>query len=67
MTSSSFVKNNPTNAIMYGPKYPLNWLYSDGSLSHLDNWGKVLQGEYQEQAIFWAFIMTPRVKAPGRG
>ncbi|HBK4660157.1 TPA: hypothetical protein LLS67_004906, partial [Serratia marcescens] len=36
-----FVKNNPTNAIMYGPKYPLNWLYSDGSLSHLDNWGKV--------------------------
>ncbi|HEJ6948204.1 TPA: hypothetical protein SMF42_004128, partial [Serratia marcescens] len=42
-----FVKNNPTNAIMYGPKYPLNWLYSDGSLSHLDNWGKVLQGEYQ--------------------
>ena len=48
-----FVKNNPTNAIMYGPKYPLNWLYSDGSLSHLDNWGKVLQGEYQEQAIFW--------------
>ena len=48
-----FVKNNLTNAIMYGPKYPLNWLYSDGSLSHLDNWGKVLQGEYQEQAIFW--------------
>jgi hypothetical protein len=48
-----FVKNNPTNAIMYGPKYPLNWLYSDGSLSHIDNWGKILQGEYQEQAIFW--------------
>lgn len=48
-----FVKNNPTNAIIYGPKYPLNWLYSDGSLSHIDNWGKVLQGEYQEQAIFW--------------
>ncbi|VFS33686.1 Uncharacterised protein [Serratia liquefaciens] len=61
-----FVKNNPTNAIMYGPKYPLNWLYSDGSLSHLDNWGKVLQGEYQEQAIFW-HLYDPRVKASGRG
>jgi hypothetical protein len=48
-----YVKNNPGNAIMYGPNYPLNWLYSDGSLSHIDNWGKILQGEYQEQAIFW--------------
>lgn len=48
-----YVKNNPGNAIMYGPNYPLNWLYSDGSLSHIDNFGKILQGEYQEQAIFW--------------
>lgn len=41
------------NAICYGPKYPLNWLFSDGSLSHLNAAGKVLQGEYQAQAIYW--------------
>ncbi|PYA61920.1 hypothetical protein DMW52_04340 [Serratia marcescens] len=41
------------NAICYGPKYPLNWLYSDGSLSHINAAGKVLQGEYQAQAVHW--------------
>lgn len=41
------------NAICYGPKYPLNWLFSDDTMSHLSAAGKVLQGEYQAQAIHW--------------
>ncbi len=48
-----YVLLNPDGAIMPGSKWPLNWSVSDGSLSHLNNWGKVLQGEYLEQAIFW--------------
>ncbi|BEN67463.1 TPA: hypothetical protein ACGD7V_000917 [Serratia marcescens] len=49
----AYVRQNPATAIMYGPKYPLNWLYNDNSLSHLNAKGKVLQGEYTAQAIHW--------------
>jgi hypothetical protein len=49
-----YVQANPDSAIMPGSKWPLNWATSDGSLSHLNNWGKVLQGEYLEQALFWS-------------
>lgn len=49
----AYVRANPGKAIMYGPKYPLNWLYSDGTLSHINADGKVLQGEYTAQAIYW--------------
>ncbi|MEL5309468.1 hypothetical protein [Serratia nevei] len=48
-----YVRQHSTDAIMYGSKYVLNHLYNDGSLSHLNQFGKVLQGEYAEQAIFW--------------
>lgn len=56
----SYVRKNPAKAIMYGPKYPLNWLYSDGSLSHLNAQGKVLQGEYASQAIEWQLYDTAK-------
>ncbi|MGP2827115.1 hypothetical protein [Serratia marcescens] len=49
----AYVRQNPDTAIMYGPKYMLNWLYNDNSLSHLNAKGKVLQGEYTAQAIHW--------------
>ncbi|SUI52639.1 hypothetical protein [Serratia marcescens] len=49
----TYVRQNPATAIMYGPKYPLNWLYNDNTLSHLNAKGKVLQGEYTAQAIHW--------------
>lgn len=49
----AYVRQNPATAIMYGPKYMLNWLYNDNSLSHLNAKGKVLQGEYTAQAIHW--------------
>ncbi|HFY9976746.1 TPA: prophage tail fiber N-terminal domain-containing protein [Serratia marcescens] len=49
----AYVRQNPDTAIMYGPKYILNWLYNDNSLSHLNAKGKVLQGEYTAQAIHW--------------
>ncbi|WP_213673168.1 hypothetical protein, partial [Serratia marcescens] len=49
----AYVRQNPGTAIMYGPKYMLNWLYNDNSLSHLNAKGKVLQGEYTAQAIHW--------------
>ncbi|WP_188239963.1 hypothetical protein [Serratia marcescens] len=49
----AYVRQHPATAIMYGPKYPLNWLYNDNSLSHLNAKGKVLQGEYTAQAIHW--------------
>ncbi|MDT8208222.1 prophage tail fiber N-terminal domain-containing protein [Serratia marcescens] len=49
----AYVRQNSATAIMYGPKYPLNWLYNDNSLSHLNAKGKVLQGEYTAQAIHW--------------
>ncbi|MEV9344344.1 hypothetical protein AB0175_03130 [Klebsiella pneumoniae] len=49
----SYVRQNATKAIMYGPKYPLNWLFNDETLSHLNAAGKVLQGEYAAQAIYW--------------
>ncbi|TXE34113.1 hypothetical protein FOT62_11135 [Serratia marcescens] len=49
----AYVRQNPDKAIMYGPKYMLNWLYNDNSLSHLNAKGKVLQGEYTAQAIHW--------------
>ncbi|MGP2880872.1 hypothetical protein [Serratia marcescens] len=48
-----YVRQNAAKAIMYGPKYPLNWLYNDATLSHLNAAGKVLQGEYAAQAINW--------------
>ncbi|WP_411032552.1 hypothetical protein, partial [Serratia marcescens] len=40
-----------SNSIMCGTKYWLNWLYNDGSLSHLNQYGKVLQGEAIEKAV----------------
>ncbi|MNG70956.1 hypothetical protein D3C81_789830 [compost metagenome] len=49
----TYVRENAPKAIMYGPKYPLNWLYNDATLSHLNAAGKVLQGEYAAQAIYW--------------
>ncbi|AYJ94926.1 hypothetical protein D1220_22810 [Klebsiella pneumoniae] len=49
----AYVRQNPATAIMYGPKYMLNWLYNDNSLSHINAKGKVLQGEYTAQAIHW--------------
>lgn len=49
----TYVRRNAAKAIMYGPKYPLNWLYNDATLSHLNAAGKVLQGEYAAQAIYW--------------
>jgi hypothetical protein len=49
----TYVRQNPATAIMYGPKYPLNWKHSDGSLSHLNAVGKVLQGVYAAQATYW--------------
>ncbi|SQC19737.1 Uncharacterised protein [Klebsiella pneumoniae] len=49
----TYVRQNAATAIMYGPKYPLNWLYNDATLSHLNAAGKVLQGEYAAQAIYW--------------
>ncbi|WP_243403112.1 hypothetical protein [Serratia marcescens] len=49
----TYVRQNASKAIMYGPKYPLNWLYNDATLSHLNAAGKVLQGEYAAQAIYW--------------
>lgn len=49
----TYVRQNTPKAIMYGPKYPLNWLYNDATLSHLNAAGKVLQGEYAAQAIYW--------------
>lgn len=49
----TYVRQNAPKAIMYGPKYPLNWLYNDATLSHLNAAGKVLQGEYTAQAIYW--------------
>ncbi|HID8081125.1 hypothetical protein I5Q47_09200 [Serratia marcescens] len=49
----TYVRQNATKAIMYGPKYPLNWLFNDETLSHLNAAGKVLQGEYAAQAIYW--------------
>ncbi|CUY74698.1 hypothetical protein RG289_003116 [Serratia marcescens] len=48
----TYVRRN-ANAIMYGSKYMLNHLFSDGSLSHLNEKGKVIQGEMIEKAIFW--------------
>ncbi|CAB1208872.1 hypothetical protein [Serratia marcescens] len=48
-----YVRQNAVKAIMYGPKYPLNWLFNDETLSHLNAAGKVLQGEYAAQAIYW--------------
>ncbi|MEQ0227633.1 hypothetical protein ABLV17_07595 [Klebsiella sp. CN_Kp091] len=56
----TYVRQNPDTAIMYGPKYPLNWLYSDGSLSHINAKGKVLQGEYTAQAIYWHLYDTEK-------
>ncbi|HFK7186612.1 TPA: hypothetical protein ACG0BA_002254 [Serratia odorifera] len=50
---TAYIRQNPSTAIMYGPKYPLNWLFSDGTMSHLSIPGKVLQGEYTAQAIHW--------------
>ncbi|WP_195904828.1 hypothetical protein, partial [Serratia marcescens] len=49
----TYVRQNAAKAIMYGPKYPLNWLYNDATLSHLNAAGKVLQGEYAAQAVYW--------------
>ncbi|WP_427194999.1 hypothetical protein AB4J75_09815 [Serratia marcescens] len=49
----TYVRQNAAKSIMYGPKYPLNWLYNDATLSHLNAAGKVLQGEYAAQAIYW--------------
>ncbi|MDW6131413.1 hypothetical protein SBT06_26465, partial [Klebsiella pneumoniae] len=49
----TYVRQNAAKAIMYGPKYPLNWLFNDETLSHLNAAGKVLQGEYAAQAIYW--------------
>lgn len=49
----TYVRQNAVKAIMYGPKYPLNWLFNDETLSHLNAAGKVLQGEYAAQAIYW--------------
>ncbi|BEL74447.1 hypothetical protein SM12BL1_07500 [Serratia marcescens] len=42
-----------SNSIMCGTKYWLNCLYNDGSLSHLNQYGKVLQGEAIEKAVYW--------------
>lgn len=48
----AYVRQNSATAIMYGPKYLLNWLYGV-DLSHINANGKVLQGEYTAQAIYW--------------
>uniref|UniRef100_UPI0035C769CB hypothetical protein n=1 Tax=Serratia quinivorans TaxID=137545 RepID=UPI0035C769CB len=48
----TYVRQNAATAIMYGPKYLLNWLYGI-DLSHINANGKVLQGEYTAQAIYW--------------
>jgi hypothetical protein len=48
----NYVRQSAATAIMYGPKYLLNWLYGV-DLSHINADGKVLQGEYTAQAIFW--------------
>ncbi|WP_213976404.1 hypothetical protein, partial [Serratia marcescens] len=50
-----YVKANPETALMNASEWPLNWQLSDGSLSHINNWGKVIQGEYMEQALFWHY------------
>lgn len=50
---TAYVRHNPDTAIMYGPKYPINWLLSDGTMSHLNAAGKVIQGEYTAQATHW--------------
>ncbi len=57
---TAYVRHNPETAIMYGPKYPLNWLFSDGTMSHLNAAGKVLQGEYTAQAIHWHLYDTEK-------
>ncbi len=56
----AYVRQHPATAIMYGPKYMLNWLYNDNSLSHLNAKGKVLQGEYTAQAIHWHLYNTDK-------
>lgn len=62
----TYVRQNEAKAIMYGPKYPLNWLFNDETLSHLNAAGKVLQGEYAAQAIYW-HLYDPVKKVHGRG
>lgn len=57
---TAYVRKNPTTAIMYGPKYPINWLFSDGTMSHLNAAGKVIQGEYTAQAIHWHIYDTEK-------
>ncbi|HHB1424474.1 TPA: prophage tail fiber N-terminal domain-containing protein [Serratia odorifera] len=56
----TYVRQNAATAIMYGPKYPLNWLFNDATLSHLNAAGKVLQGEYAAQAIYWHLYNTEK-------
>ncbi|EFE93491.1 prophage tail fiber N-terminal domain-containing protein [Serratia odorifera] len=56
----TYVRQNAATAIMYGPKYPLNWLFNDATLSHLSAAGKVLQGEYAAQAIYWHLYNTEK-------
>lgn len=48
-----YVRNNTNTSILSGSKWPLNRAYTDGTLSHLNKNGKILQGEYVEQAVFW--------------
>lgn len=48
-----YVRNNPEKSILSGSKWALNRAYTDGTLSHLNKNGKILQGEYVEQAVFW--------------
>lgn len=55
-----------SNAIMCGTKYWLNWLYNDGSLSHLNQYGKVLQGEAIEKAAYW-HLYDPAKKGTWKG
>ncbi|MEN4235604.1 hypothetical protein [Serratia marcescens] len=55
-----------SNSIMCGTKYWLNWLYNDGSLSHLNQYGKVLQGEAIEKAAYW-HLYDPAKKGTWKG
>ena len=55
-----------SNSIMCGTKYWLNWLYNDGSLSHLNQYGKVLQGEAIEKAVYW-HLYDPAKKGTWKG
>lgn len=55
----AYVRQNSATAIMYGPKYLLNWLYGV-DLSHINANGKVLQGEYTAQAIYWHLYNTEK-------